>query len=130
MAVVGIGIDLVRISRIKKMMERWNGRFLDRVFSSREKAYCLQMHLPYIHLSGRFAIKEAVMKALGTGLRSGIRWKEIETLRGPSGQPQVRLLGTAYKKAAGLGVAEIFCSISHDVDYAVGQVVLEGSPKP
>lgn len=126
MAIVGIGIDLVKISRIKKITARWESQFLGRVFTTNERQYCLQKISSHIHLSGRFAIKEAMLKAFGTGLRDGIKWKEIETLSDPSGKPLIRLFGCARERADHMKVSEIWGSISHDHDYAIGQVILEG----
>jgi len=125
MAIVGIGIDLVKISRLEKITARWEGHFLDRVFTSAEQAYCLEKRFPPIHFSGRFAIKEATLKALGSGLRKGMRWTDIETLNGPCGRPLVRVFGRVLQVAEDLGVSKILGSISHDQDYAVGQVVLQ-----
>lgn len=129
MAIVGIGIDLVQISRIKKITARWESQFLGRIFTKTERQYCLQKNSPHIHFSGRFAIKEAMLKALGTGLRDGIKWQEIETLSSPSGKPIVRLSGCALELADHLKISGIWGSISHDDDYAIGQVILEGLKK-
>ncbi len=126
MAIVGIGIDLVKISRMEKIRARWHQHFLDRIFTTNEQRYCLQHQKPQVHFSGRFAIKEAVLKALGTGLRDGIRWTEIETVNNPSGKPLVQLTGRASQCADDLGVVQILSSISHDHDYAIAQVILEG----
>ncbi len=124
MAIVGIGIDLVKISRLEKITTRWARHFLERVFTAEEQSYCLKKRFPPRHLSGRFAIKEATLKAFGSGLQKGIRWTDIETLKGPSGKPVVRVSGRAFQVAEALGVSEIFASISHDHDYAIGQVLL------
>ncbi|MBI1893192.1 MAG: holo-ACP synthase, partial [Candidatus Rokubacteria bacterium] len=77
-AVTGIGVDLVRVERIREMMERWDRRFLSRVFTPEELSYCLKRRRPEQHLAARFAAKEAALKALGTGLAMGVRWREIE----------------------------------------------------
>ncbi len=126
MAIIGIGIDLVKISRMEKIRARWHQHFLDRVFTAREQHYCLQYHLPHIHFSGRFAIKEALLKALGTGLRGGIRWIDIEVANNQTGKPLVQLTAQARKYADDMGVKQILSSISHDHDYAIAQVILEG----
>lgn len=125
MSIVGIGIDLVKISRLEEMTKRWGDRFLDRVFTASERAYCLQRKRPHIHFSARFAVKEATMKALGTGLREGIRWKEIETRNAPDGKPEVRMSGKTRQLAEAQKVSGIFASMTHDHDYAIGQVILE-----
>ena len=129
MTIVGIGIDLVKISRIQEMMERWGPRFLDRVFTPTEQAYCLRHRFPPVHLSARFAVKEAILKALGTGLRMGTKWKEIETVNNPAGKPEVKLWGTTGQLAAEKNVSKIFATITHDHDYAIAQVLLQGPEK-
>ncbi len=125
MSILGIGIDLVRISRLEKMTKRWGNRFLDRVFTPSERAYCLQHKRPHIHFSARFAVKEAAMKALGTGLRDGIRWKEIETRNALNGKPEVSITGKTRRLADTQNVSRIFASMTHDHDYAIAQVILE-----
>lgn len=126
MAIVGIGIDLVKISRMEKIRIRWHQAFLDRIFTADEQAYCLQFQKPQVRLSGRFAIKEALLKALGTGLRDGIRWTDITTVNDAAGKPLVQLRGQARQFADELGVQKILSSISHDHDYAIAQIILEG----
>jgi holo-[acyl-carrier protein] synthase len=125
--IVGIGVDLVKISRIHEMTERWGTRFLDRVFTPTEQAYCLRRKFPPTHLSARFAVKEAMLKALGTGLRMGTRWTEIETVNNAAGKPEVKLSGRTGQLAAEKKVSEIFASITHDHDYSIAQVLLQGS---
>ncbi len=126
MTIVGIGIDLVKISRIEEMMARWEDRFLDRVFTPTEQAYCLDRKAPHIHLSARFAVKEAILKALGTGLRMGTKWREIETVNNRSGKPEVKLWGRTRELADARNVADVFASITHDHDYSIAQVILVG----
>lgn len=128
MIVVGIGVDLVKISRIEEMIDRWGARFLNRVFTPIEQAYCLRRKSPHIHLSARFAVKEATLKALGTGLRMGTRWTEIETVNNPAGKPEVKVSGRTRELAEAKNVLEILTSITHDHDYSIAQVVLQGSP--
>jgi holo-[acyl-carrier protein] synthase len=120
--IVGIGIDLVKISRIQEAVQRWDKRFLNRVFTPLEQQYCYARLDPYF--SGRFAVKEAVFKAMGTGWRSGIRWSEIQVLNDNKGKPAVSVSGKIKQVMSDLGVTEIHVSISHDTDYAIGQVVL------
>jgi holo-[acyl-carrier protein] synthase len=122
--IVGIGIDLVKISRIQEAVQRWDKRFLNRVFTPLEQQYCYARLDPYPHFSGRFAVKEAVFKAMGTGWRSGIRWSEIQVLNDNKGKPAVSVSGKIKQVMSDLGVTEIHVSISHDTDYAIGQVVL------
>ncbi len=124
MMIVGIGIDLVRISRIQAVADRFGDHFLDRVFTSEEQAYCSRHHRPAIHLSGRFAVKEALLKALGTGLRQGLGWREIETCQNADGKPEVRLHGATRRLAEARQIQQVFVSIAHDPDYAIAQVML------
>ncbi|MBI3803194.1 MAG: holo-ACP synthase [Nitrospirae bacterium] len=121
---IGIGVDLVKISRIQEISARWGDRFLDRVFTPAEQAYCLRRKFPPVHLSARFAVKEAILKALGTGLRMGTRWKEIETINNPAGKPEVRMSGRTRELADAQQVEEVFASITHDHDYSIAQVIL------
>jgi len=125
MSIVGIGIDLVKISRLEKITQRWGDRFLNRVFTPSERDYCLQRKRPHIHFSARFALKEAALKALGTGLREGISWKEVETVNDPNGKPGLRLYGKTGRLAEAHQVSKTFASMTHDHDYAIAQVILE-----
>jgi holo-[acyl-carrier protein] synthase len=122
--VIGVGIDLVKIDRIQKMVEKWNKRFLNRIFTSDEQRYSYSFRHPFPHLAGRFAIKEAVFKAIGTGWRDGVKWTDIEVYNESSGQPRVRVYGKVKKKIEDQGVTNIQASISHDTEYSVGQIVL------
>jgi len=122
--IAGIGIDLVKIKRIQEAVQKWDKRFLNRVFTPPEQQYCYGHLDPALHFSGRFAVKEAVFKALGTGWRSGVRWTEIEVTNNPQGKPMVTVTGRVKQLMADLKVAEIHVSISHDTDYAIGQVIL------
>ncbi len=127
MTLLGIGIDMVKVSRMEGILRRWNQHFLDRIFTEAEQAYCLQKKMAHVHFSGRFAVKEALLKALGSGVSQGISWKEIETLPGESGQPRVALSGRVRALADEMGACEIFSSITHDTDYAIAQVLLQGT---
>ncbi|MFQ5580466.1 MAG: holo-ACP synthase [Nitrospiria bacterium] len=129
MSIVGTGIDLVKISRVEEITHRWGMRFLDRVFTASERDDCLRRKRPHIHFSARFAVKEAALKALGTGLREGIRWKEIETRNTPEGKPEVRISGEMRRLADAQKVSGIFASMTHDQDYAIAQVILEQDGK-
>jgi holo-[acyl-carrier protein] synthase len=122
--VIGVGIDLVKIDRIQKMVEKWNKRFLNRVFTSVEQKYSFSFRHPFPHLAGRFAVKEAVFKAIGTGWRGGVKWTDIEVYNESSGQPRVRVSGKVKEWIDAQGVSRIQVSISHDTEYSVGQVVL------
>ena len=124
--IIGTGIDIVAIKRIREAETKWGRRFLDRVFTEGEIRYSLNHKSPHIHLAARFASKEAMMKAVGTGLRDGIRWTDIEVINKESGRPGVVLHGKVKDIAGSMGVTGIHMSISHDEAYAIAQVVLEG----
>jgi holo-[acyl-carrier protein] synthase len=115
------GVDIIEISRVRRVLERYADRFQRRVFTPGEIAYC-QGRAP--NLAARFAAKEATMKALGTGVR-GVGWKEIEVVRQSSGAPCIQLYGRAEARAQRLGVTEIALSISHSQEYAVAFVVTQ-----
>ena len=125
--IYGIGVDLVKVQRIEQAVKRWDRRFLDRIFTPIEQEYCYRQKKPMFHLAGRFAVKEAVLKALGTGLRLGIRWVEIEVVNSPSGQPTVRVSGKVKELMQQNRIETIHVSISHDTDYSIGQAVLTAS---
>lgn len=118
----GIGIDIIEINRIEEAVQKWGERFLSRIFTQREIKYCYRRKRPYPSLAGRFAAKEATMKALGTGWRRGIRWIDIEILPGPTGAPTVSLYGEARKIA---GSRRILVSLSHSQVYAVSTALLQ-----
>ena len=115
------GVDIIEIHRIKQVLDRYGERFLNRLFTPNEIDYC-RGRAP--NLAGRFAAKEATMKALGTGAR-GVSWKDIEVVRADSGAPSVKLYGRAENRAEGLHVVEISVSISHSREYAVAFVVAQ-----
>ena len=115
------GVDIIEIPRIKETFDRYGERFLKRVFTPDEIAYC-RGRAP--NLAGRFAAKEATMKALGTGVR-GVSWKDIEVIRAESGAPSVKLHGRAKARAERLQVVEISLSISHSREVAVAFVVAQ-----
>ena len=113
-----IGVDIIEIGRIKEAVEHWGEKFLKRVYTESELA---KYSNKPSSLAARFACKEAVMKLLGTG-RSGVHWREIETLSHTSGKPLVNLYGRAQVKADELGIKEIAVSLSHSKEYAVACV--------
>jgi holo-[acyl-carrier protein] synthase len=128
--VVGIGIDVVEIARIRRLRERWQDRFLQRVFTEAELAYALCRHDPAQHLAARFAAKEATLKALGTGLSMGVRWREMEVRR-PRGQaPCLMLSGRTAELADARGIRRLHVSLSHDAGLAVAQVLAEDGSAP
>jgi holo-[acyl-carrier protein] synthase len=126
--IVGSGIDLVEIGRIQQSMDRYGSRFLDRVYTSAEQAYCLRKRKAAESFAARFAAKEAGAKALGTGIRNGVSWLEIEVVREPSGRPTIQFHGRAAQFAARLGVARAALSITHTDTLAMASVVLEDGP--
>jgi len=123
--IVGIGVDLVKISRIEKAGNSHPG-FLERVFTEKEREYCERKKYPPQHYAARFASKEAILKAFGTGLTSGMKWTDIEVLRGDGGGPIVNISGAARDLADLKGVKQVLLSYSHDEGYAVAHAVLIG----
>ena len=123
--IVGSGIDLVEITRIRQSMERFGSRFLERVFTASEQAYCLRKRNAAESLAARFAAKEAAAKALGTGISRGVNWLEIEVIREPSGRPSIRFRGRAAEIAEQMGVAQIALSLTHTASLAMASVILE-----
>jgi holo-[acyl-carrier protein] synthase len=125
--IVGIGTDMVEVSRVASLLDRHGERFLARVFTEEEGRYALSGRRPAERLSGRFAVKEAVLKALGTGKAVGILWKDVETVRGRGGAPEVRLHGEAAAWLARRGGGKVHVTITHDGGKALAFVVIEGS---
>jgi holo-[acyl-carrier protein] synthase len=116
-----VGIDVIEIARIRRALERYAERFLARIYTPAEIAYC-RGRVP--ELAARFAAKEAVMKALGTGIR-GVAWRDIEVLPNPRGKPLIGLYRTAAQRAGEIGLHELDLSLSHSRAYAVASVVGE-----
>jgi holo-[acyl-carrier protein] synthase len=123
MNVVAHGIDLVHGPRIARIWQAHGERFLSRVYTPQEQAYCLDYKDPVVRLAGRFAVKEAVMKLLGTGWRGGVEWTDIETLPDPLGKPLLTLHGVARRLAENLGITHVLVSISHAGEYAVASAI-------
>jgi holo-[acyl-carrier protein] synthase len=121
---VGIGTDLVRIARFRKFLDP-DSRILERLFSADERAYAQAKRDPALHLAARFAAKEALLKALGTGLRDGLAWQQIRVVRNELGCPFLELSGQAAELVAARGACRTHLSYSHDGDYAVATVILE-----
>ena len=126
--IIGIGTDLVKISRIEKAGKDHRG-FLERVFTQKEQEYCNRQKFPAQHYAARFASKEAVLKAFGTGLSAGMKWTDIEVLHGEGGGPIVNISGAAKDLADLKGVSQIMLSYSHDEGYAVAHAVLIGGAR-
>ena len=124
MRIRGIGIDLVQIPRLRRVVERWQDRFLERVFTEEELAYCRARRDPVPHLAARFAAKEAGLKALGTGLRLGVRWRELEVRR-ERGQPPVLVLsGRSRAIGEARGGRRMLLTLTHEGEYACAQAML------
>ncbi len=118
-------MDIAEVPRIKAAIERRGQPFLRRVFTPNEIEYCERFKNKFERYAGRFAAKEATMKALGTGWRGGIRWVDLEVVRQQSGRPTIALAGQAAKIAAALGVRRISVSITHTASQALAQVIFE-----
>jgi len=123
--IIGIGVDIVEISRVKRMLDQYGERFLSRVFTEAEAKYSLSVANAAERLAGRFAVKEAAIKALGTGKTSGISLRNIETVHDSTGKPVVRLSGSAARILKSKGGGPVHASISHDGGKAVAFVVME-----
>jgi holo-[acyl-carrier protein] synthase len=125
--IIGCGIDIVELERIKEMVDRHGERATKKIFTDAEIEYCHEKRKYWQHFAGRFAAKEAVAKALGTGIRDGIAFRDIEVTLDDLGAPRIVLSGGARKRADELGVIKVHLSISHGEDYAVAQAIAEGS---
>ena len=126
MRIVGTGIDLVEVARIAEAIGRHGERFTGRVFTAAEAAACGGRGLPAQHFAGRFAVKEAVLKALRTGWSSGVHWQDVEVQNEGSGAPHVVLSGGAERRAKEMGITRMHVSISHAGGYAIAHAVAEG----
>jgi holo-[acyl-carrier protein] synthase len=124
--IIGMGVDLAEVHRIQKAIERHGEPFLRRVYTAGEREYCERFKNKYERYAGRFAAKEAAMKALGTGWKRGVRWVDFEVVRELGGRPTIRLDGEAKKIAEQLGVKRIALSITHTEAQALAQVIFEG----
>lgn len=123
--ILGTGIDLTEIPRIQQSLDRFGQRFLDRIYTAAEQAYCMRKRKAAESLAARFAAKEAAAKALGTGISRGVNWLEIEVVRAPGGRPTLRFHGRAAELAAAMGVAHAALSLTHTDTLAQASVILE-----
>jgi holo-[acyl-carrier protein] synthase len=123
--IVGTGIDLTEIERIRSAQMRYGERFLARIYTPTEQAYCLRKRNAAESLAARFAAKEAAAKALGTGISHGVSWLEIEVVREPSGRPTLAFHGRALEFARRLRVERASLSLTHTESLAMASVVLE-----
>ena len=126
MSVLGVGVDLVECGRIQRSIDRFGDRFLHRVFTDGEIEYSMSMKFPARHLAARFAAKEAVSKAFGTGIGKAMGWRNIDIRKKESGEPFLVFSGPAETFAAERGVTSALITLSHTENYAVACVVLEG----
>jgi holo-[acyl-carrier protein] synthase len=126
MSVLGTGIDIVETGRIRDSLEKFGERFVNRCFLPGEIAYCRGMKFPELHFAARFAAKEAISKAFGTGIGKQLGWRDMEICRRASGEPFVKLHGKGAELARQRGVTEVFVSLSHCKDYAAAQAVIVG----
>ena len=123
--IVGIGTDLAEVDRIRKSMDRYGDRFLKRVYTDAEIAYASRKANQAERFAARFAAKEAGMKALGTGLRRGVTWKDFEVINESSGRPALRLSGVAQQIAGRMKVGRISLSLTHTAEMAMAVVIFE-----
>jgi len=123
--IVGSGIDIAEVARIRESIERFGERFLERIFTPGEILYCDSKANRFERYAARFAAKEAAMKALGTGWNHGVRWRDCEVARLPGGRPTIQFHGKAAEFASKLGAKNAALSLSHTREQAIAQVILE-----
>lgn len=121
----GTGVDIIAISRIAHSIQKYSGKFEERVFTPREIDYCRSKADPSKHFAARFAAKEAILKSLGTGMAEGITWQDMEILNQESGQPVLSLTGKGKDVFNSLNLKDIHISMTHDRQYAVAQAIAE-----
>jgi len=124
--IIGTGIDLAEVPRVRASIERYGARFLRRVYTEKEIAYVERKANRFERYAARFAAKEAGMKAIGTGWRNGIRWLDFEVINQPSGRPTLLFHGVAAEYARRLGVVNVQLSLTHTADLGMAFVLLEG----
>ena len=123
--IVGTGVDLAEVPRIRASIERFSARFIERIYTPAEIAYVERKANRWERYAARFAAKEAGMKAIGTGWRHGVRWQDFEVANLPSGKPTLRLHGVAARVAEKLGVRNVSLSITHTAELGMAHVILE-----
>ena len=124
--ILGTGIDLAEVGRIREAIARYGERFIQRIYTPGEIAYVERKANRFERYAGRFAAKEAGMKAIGTGWKRGVRWRDFEGANLPSGRPTLKLHGAAARIAEQMGVKSISLSITHTADLGMAHVILEG----
>src|SRR5919108_2618870 len=130
MSVIGTGVDLVECARIQRSIDRFGDRFLHRVFTGGEIEYSMSMKFPARHLAARFAGKEAVSKAFGTGIGKAMGWRNIDIRKKKSGEPFLVFSGPAQELATNRGVTSALITLSHTEHHAMAAVLLEGTTAP
>ena len=123
--IVGTGVDLAEVPRIKASIERYGAKFIDRIYTPLEIAYVERKANRFERYAARFAAKEAGMKALGTGWRRGVRWQDFEVVNLPSGRPTLQLHGAAETIAAAIGVTAVSLSLTHTSETGMAFVIFE-----
>ena len=123
--IYAVGTDLVEISRIERIIEKWRERFTGRVYSESEIRYCSEMAAPARHFAARFAAKEAFLKCVGRGMFDGVGFRDVEVINRPEGKPELRFYGKAREMVDGAGITGSHISISHTDRYAMAFVILE-----
>lgn len=123
--IVGTGVDISEPDRIQQAVTRYGQRFLERIFTPKEIAYCERKRNKWERYAARFAAKEAAFKALGTGWRRGVRWRDVEVTNLPGGKPTLALYGQAKKFAQNQGVRHISISMTHSGQFVLAQVIFE-----
>lgn len=126
--ILGIGVDIVEVDRIRRAVDLYGDRFVRRVFTRREAIYCRRAGHPEQRFATRFAAKEAALKALGVGWAQGLQFVDVEVTNNELGAPSVTLTGKAEQMAREMGVERILVSLTHHRDFAIAQVLLEGRP--
>jgi holo-[acyl-carrier protein] synthase len=123
--ILGLGLDATEIDRVAQMIERYGDRFVARIFTDGEIAYCRRRKTFAVHFAGRFAAKEAAMKALGTGHSRGVLWRDVEVVR-HGGPPQLRFHGGAARRFQAMGASSSLLTITHTDSLAFAEVLLLG----
>ena len=123
--IVGTGVDLAEVPRVRHLIERYGRRFIERVYTPAEIAYVERKANRFERFAARFAAKEAGMKAIGTGWKFGVTWQDFEVANLPSGKPTLRLHGVAARVAEKLGVRHITLSLTHTTEYGLAHLILE-----
>jgi holo-[acyl-carrier protein] synthase len=124
-AIKGIGIDSIQLARVARVHAEYGEKFLARILTAAEREYVARWADPVPRIAGRFAAKEACMKALGTGWGMGVRWRDIEVRRGPAGAPVAQLSGQAAQRLADIGGVHVHVTITHTDEHAMAMVVIE-----